>query len=174
MINTEVTIKKATILDASVIAKISIETFIETFAAQNTKENMNLFLNECFNLEAVKSELLDDKTHIFMTFLKDELVAYTKIREETHSDFSSSKAIEIARIYVLKKYHSKKIGATLMKYIFDYAKQNKFEIVWLGVWEFNPKAIAFYKRWGFEVFGQHIFTLGTDDQNDLLMKKTII
>ena len=46
--------------------------------------------------------------------------------------------------------------------------------IWLGVWEENNKAIAFYKRHGFEVFGSHPFKLGGDLQRDLLMKRLLI
>ena len=55
----------------------------------------------------------------------------------------------------------------------EYAAKNKFDTIWLGVWEHNQKAIEFYKKWGFEVFGKYIFVLGNDPQNDLLMKKEI-
>jgi len=54
------------------------------------------------------------------------------------------------------------------------AAKEGFKTVWLGVWEHNPKAIAFYEKWGFEKFGAHSFMLGTDAQTDLLMKKNLI
>ena len=173
MANLNLNIKKASLSDADIISKISVETFIETFAKQNTEQNMDLFLKECFNVEAVKKELLNPEISYFLAYSNNELVGYTKICTAAHADFNTENALEIARIYVLKAYQSKKVGAALMKFIMDYAQINKFEIVWLGVWEFNPKAISFYERWGFEVFGNHIFRLGTDDQNDLLMKKRI-
>jgi ribosomal protein S18 acetylase RimI-like enzyme len=45
--------------------------------------------------------------------------------------------------------------------------------LWLGVWEENTKAIAFYKKNGFVVFDTHIFRLGEEVQTDYLMKKQI-
>jgi ribosomal protein S18 acetylase RimI-like enzyme len=55
----------------------------------------------------------------------------------------------------------------------QFARENNSKWVWLGVWENNERAIAFYKRWGFERFNEHIFMLGNDAQTDWLMKKSI-
>ncbi len=55
----------------------------------------------------------------------------------------------------------------------DIAKQKQKQIIWLGVWEKNQRAIDFYHKWGFEKFGEQNFLLGTDLQTDLLMKKEL-
>lgn len=170
----ELVIKKAEFRDAVVLEKISVETFRETFAAQNTKEDMDLFFKECFNLDAIKKELSDADITYYMAFLGEELTGYVKVRENSHPDLTSKNSLEIARIYVYEKYHGKKAGAALIKFVIDLALKNKFDVLWLGVWEHNPKAIEFYRRWGFELFGSHIFRLGTDDQNDLLMCKYLV
>jgi ribosomal protein S18 acetylase RimI-like enzyme len=41
--------------------------------------------------------------------------------------------------------------------------------IWLGVWERNGRALAFYRKFGFEVFGDHVFQFGRDPQRDLIM-----
>ena len=38
--------------------------------------------------------------------------------------------------------------------------------VWLGVWERNPRAIAFYSKMGFTQVGNHAFYVGPDCQTD--------
>jgi ribosomal protein S18 acetylase RimI-like enzyme len=171
--NSELLIRKAHIEDALALEKISVDTFIEAFASQNTKEDMDLFLKMCFNLSAIKNEISDIDIGYYMAFLEDKLIGYVKIKKASHSSFIDLNSLEISRIYVYEQYHNKKIGSALMQFVIDYAKANKFKIVWLGVWEHNPKAIEFYKRWGFEVFGEHVFILGNDPQNDLLMKKDL-
>ena len=169
--NSELIIRKAQAGDAAALEKISVDTFIETFAAQNTKEDMDMFLKECFNSEAIKREIADKDTEYHMALLDNKLAGYVKFRRDSHEDLKNSKCIEISRIYVYEAFQSKKIGAALMKFVIDQAKAAGMEIIWLGVWEFNPKAIQFYEKWGFKVFGKHVFRLGTDDQNDLLMCK---
>lgn len=43
------------------------------------------------------------------------------------------------------------------------------DVVWLGVWERNARAIAFYKKYGFVERGEHVFLLGHDRQRDIVM-----
>jgi ribosomal protein S18 acetylase RimI-like enzyme len=66
-----------------------------------------------------------------------------------------------------------KIGKALMEKALQIAQDQHYEVVWLGVWEKNTRAIEFYKKWGFKKFSSHIFRLGTEDQTDLLMKKDL-
>ena len=56
-----------------------------------------------------------------------------------------------------------------MAAVLSAAAQANCDHVWLGVWERNPKAIAFYRKFGFEVIGEHRFVLGRDPQRDLVM-----
>jgi ribosomal protein S18 acetylase RimI-like enzyme len=65
------------------------------------------------------------------------------------------------------------IGAALMRAVLDAARRNGRKTLWLGVWERNARAIAFYERWGFEVVGEHVFRLGSDEQTDLIMERAV-
>ena len=42
---------------------------------------------------------------------------------------------------------------------------------WLGVWEHNPRAIAFYRKWGFTPVGEHCFAVGDDPQRDVILER---
>lgn len=82
-------------------------------------------------------------------------------------------ALEIARLYVLKDKIGTGVGKGLMISSIDIAKQKSKQVIWLGVWEKNARAIDFYTKWGFEKFGEQEFLLGNDLQNDWLMKKEL-
>ena len=88
-------------------------------------------------------------------------------------EFEGKDAIEIVRIYSINTYLGTGVGQQLMRQSIFLAKKMKKEIVWLGVWEKNPRAIAFYTKWGFEKFAEHDFVLGDDVQRDWLMMKKI-
>jgi diamine N-acetyltransferase len=169
-----INIRKATLADAELITRLSSETFHETFALLNTEEDMKKYLAEKFNLEAVSKELEDSKTMFYLAFSDEESAGYTKLRSNQHpASLKADKAMEVERLYVRKKFQKQKIGAALMQKGIEHAKENGCDVIWLGVWENNISSIEFYKRWGFETFGSHIFRLGTDDQTDLLMKKDL-
>lgn len=99
---------------------------------------------------------------------------YAKVRnQKTVEALDHLKALEIERLYAVKDWIGKGIGSKLMQHCLDYAFQQGYDVVWLGVWEHNPRAIQFYKQWGFEKFGEHVFMLGSDAQTDHLMKKNL-
>ena len=169
-----VKISVAELSDAEVIVDLSRKTFFDTFASKNTKEDMDKYLDEKFSLNVVRSELNDPSTVFFLASINEEPIGYSKSKQnKIPAAADNDNALEIERLYVSKDHQNKKIGAILLKENIKHAEKKTLDTVWLGVWEHNPKAIEFYKRWGFEVFDKHIFVLGNDPQNDLLMRKQI-
>ncbi|HXS38103.1 MAG TPA: GNAT family N-acetyltransferase [Flavipsychrobacter sp.] len=169
-----VSIRLANINDVETLHNLSITTFRDTFAHANKKEYMDQYIAEAMSIEQLTKELNDEGNKFFLAYIHDNLVGYTKMRTiETPQELKDRNPIEIERIYVLKEYHNKKVGAALMDHCINYAINNNYDIIWLGVWEHNYKAVDFYKRWGFTLFGSHIFMLGPDAQTDVLMKKEL-
>ena len=83
------------------------------------------------------------------------------------------RALEIERIYVNSEFQGRKIGQLLLSKAISLANEQHLKQIWLGVWEYNPKAIKFYERNGFQEFDKHIFKLGDDEQTDILMRLTL-
>lgn len=149
------------------------ETFEYTFAKDNTEENMKAYLAKSFNTEKVKEEIIEMDSQFFLALLGDVPVGYARMRKNNELDEFSGSAVELERIYVIRKVLGKKIGAALLQACLEYAQQKGFAWVWLGVWEHNKKAQQFYSKWGFKKFGEKPFQLGDDPQVDWLMKKRI-
>ena len=84
------------------------------------------------------------------------------------------KAFEIERIYVLKEFLGKQVGQALYNKALQLAKDRKATYLWLGVWENNARALAFYKKNELVEFDKHIFVLGEDKQTDILMKLNLL
>ena len=170
-----ITIRIATKKDAELIADMSRQTFYETFAAENTKENMDKFMNEQFTRETLIEEVGAGNNIFLLAFDGEQPVGYARIRENNNPpSLGTANAIEIARIYAATHAIGKGIGKVLVQKCIEIAKAGSRELVWLGVWEKNQRAIEFYKKWGFEKFAEHDFILGNDVQKDWLMKKKII
>ncbi len=156
------------------LTELSTTTFTDSFSAQNTEADLFLYLSSHLNRERLYSELADEQNKFFLAVLDEQPIGYLKLSESKPGRQSLTMlSIEIERLYVRKEFHDKKIGAALMQYAIDFALANSFLLIWLGVWEKNQKAILFYKKWGFEIFGDHIFMLGNDAQTDLLMRKEL-
>jgi ribosomal protein S18 acetylase RimI-like enzyme len=101
-------------------------------------------------------------------------VGYVKLRDgKKPEEIENQSALEIARLYSVTSMIGKGVGRLLMEKSLETARALQKEVVWLGVWEKNQRAIDFYRRFGFEKFSQCNFLLGNDLQRDWLMKKEL-
>lgn len=164
-------IRKATIADLETIQSISQKTFMETFAAMNTPENIDNYNQQSFNLEQLTSEINNPDSQYYLAFSESEAVGYLKINfGKAQTEEGKENSLEIQRIYVLQAFHGKKLGQLLVDKAIAVAQQTAVDYIWLGVWEENHRALQFYNKNGFVVFDKHIFTMGNDQQTDLLMQ----
>jgi len=170
----DLTVRYATNNDATLIADISRQTFYETFAAENRKEDMDKFLREQFTKGKLIMEVGNMENIFLLAYSGDVVAGYAKLREAKEPEkLKNVKTMEIARIYAMPNMIGKGVGNLLMKTSISIAKEKGKEVIWLGVWEKNIRAIDFYKKWGFEKFDVSDFLLGDDLQCDWLMKKKI-
>jgi diamine N-acetyltransferase len=169
-----ITIRVATTDDVEAIVSLGIRTFRDTFDEVNTAEDMMMYLNSTFTLKRITEEISERGSSFFLAEQESEIIGYARVRSsEKPAGLGDEKAIEIERLYADKRFLGKRVGYLLMSECLQYARDNNAKWVWLGVWESNERAIAFYKRWGFEKFGDHVFLLGKDPQTDWLMKKNM-
>jgi ribosomal protein S18 acetylase RimI-like enzyme len=166
-----VSIRGATSGDVKLLQDIGIQTFYDTFAEVNTKADMDQYLEKNFSDDQVILELADTDNLFFIAESNGQPAGYAKLRKgTTPPELERANAIELERLYVAKEFLGKRVGQALMDRCLSKAREENFNTVWLGVWEHNHRAIAFYKKCGFEKFGAHAFVLGTDLQTDHMMK----
>jgi GNAT superfamily N-acetyltransferase len=169
-----VTIREAGVADAVLIADLSRQTFDETFAAQNTKADMNMFLAEQFTRGRLILEVGKPHLYFFLAYVANEVAGYLKLSDKTPpAVISCTNALEIARIYVVQSYVGKGVGKALIEKSIEIAGNLGKKTLYLGVWEKNKKAIDFYTAWGFTKCGEQDFLLGEDLQKDWLMEKIL-
>jgi ribosomal protein S18 acetylase RimI-like enzyme len=162
---------KVTLNDIDKLQKIGRQTFFETYAASNTEDDMQKYLDENFSIEKLTSELNDQNAEFYFATLNNNVIGYLKLNcGQSQTELRDNNTLEIERIYVLQQFHGKKIGQILFDKALQVAKQKNADCIWLGVWEENPRAINFYKKNGFVEFDKHIFKLGNDEQTDIMMK----
>lgn len=167
-------IQRATFSDAELIADMSRETFYDTFAPYNTPANMDKFMSQQFARESLIQEVEEQQGYFFIAYENDRPAGYVRLRDgESYEAFGGKPSLEIARIYLVQSIIGKGIGSTLMRYCMDEAARMNREVIWLGVWEKNERAIRFYQKWGFIKFGEHDFWLGDDRQTDWMMMREV-
>lgn len=169
-----IVISKAGIQDLKQLQEISTETFVQTFAEVNTKEDMEKYLSEHLSLSKLSAELNNAESDFYFAQLNDQVIGYLKTNSgAAQTELKEADGLEVERIYVLKEFKGKNVGQVLLDKAITVAHDQKAAYIWLGVWEENYRAIRFYEKNGFSVFDKHIFKLGNDEQTDLMMKRVL-
>lgn len=161
--------------EATLLQAISIETYTDTFGEYNTQADMAAYLAEAYDVQRLSKELINPESAFFWALEHEEIVGYLKLNTgKAQSEEMPEDHLEIERIYVRPPYKKKGIGTHLMNWALNQAKLQEKAAVWLGVWEHNEPAQAFYRKHGFIRQGQHVFYMGDDAQIDhILVKKSM-
>ncbi|KQT16918.1 GNAT family acetyltransferase [Chryseobacterium sp. Leaf404] len=167
----EIIVEKISKNDVNLLQEIGRKTFSETFSADNTEEGMQQYLDESFSTDKLNSELDDENSEFYFAKYNNEIIGYLKINTgSSQTENKGENSLEIERIYVSKDFHGKKVGQILYEKAIEIARKKNVDYAWLGAWEKNERAIAFYKKNGFMEFDKHIFKLGYEEQTDIMMK----
>ena len=165
-----VLIRPAKLSDAASLAAIAEQTFRETFAADNSAENINLYCAQKFSAQIQGEEVSDPQLVTLLAEIAGELVGFAQLRlAHAMACVKGDRPAELRRIYISSKWHGRGVANELMRAVHAAAANAGSACLWLGVWERNLKAIAFYRKCGFSVVGDHVFLLGQDQQRDLIM-----
>ena len=174
MTTTEVVrIRRAEPQDAAALAELATRTFRDTFGADNRPEDLEAHLAGAYGETTQLRELLAADVRTLVAVNEGKLVAFAQIREEGVPGFVTTAApVELWRFYVDRPWHGQGVAQRLMRAVLDQARAMGAGSVWLGVWEHNPRALAFYRKFGFVAVGVHEFLLRQDRQNDVVMVLT--
>ncbi|MBC7899551.1 MAG: GNAT family N-acetyltransferase [Saprospiraceae bacterium] len=173
----QIHIRQATPDDAKLLTELSYTTFWDAFAhhPKNAPSDLAHYMCQAFSLEQIIEELNDTKNLFLLAEIEGELAGYAKlIFDNIEPGIAAEKPVELSRLYSHQKFLGKGVGQALMSACFENAKDKGCDVMWLGVWEFNPRAQRFYEKHGFYEVGKHTFQLGADPQTDLLMQKEIL
>ncbi|HEX5971626.1 MAG TPA: GNAT family N-acetyltransferase [Gemmatimonadaceae bacterium] len=170
-------IRRATPADAATLAAFAEAAFADTFAADNTPGDMAVYLAGAFGEAKQREELTDRSRVVLLAERGGALAGYAMLNDATAPAGATSvalaNAMEIARLYAGRRWIGTGVGAALMQHCLDLAASRGREWIWLGVWERNARAIAFYARWGFSDVGAQSFQLGADRQTDRIMARRL-
>lgn len=170
----EVTVRRIGPEALAELQSISRRTFSETFALHNTQADLDAYLRERLGGDRLARELGDPDSFFFFATVDGAVAGYMKLnRGAAQTEAQGDDAMELERLYVDRAFHGRGVAPLLLEAGIALASASGFGRLWLGVWEENARAIAFYEKHGFATFGEHVFQLGSDAQRDLLMQCTL-
>ena len=167
-------IRMATAHDAEMLRDLGSRIFVDTFAEANTQENMESYLATAFSLPQVRREIDDASSKVLISEIKGGPIGYARLHAgPSPAEIVAQRPLELARLYIDHTQHGTGVAAMMMQRCVDVAREGDHDVLWLGVWEHNPRAQAFYRKWQFEKVGAQSFWLGDDEQTDWLMSRAI-
>jgi diamine N-acetyltransferase len=156
------------------LVEFAARIYYQTFASSNTPDNMQAYLDTAFTLPQFKAELNDPRAIFVLAEVEGRLAGYAKLLpEEAPECIHGDAPIEIVRFYVDLPWHGSGLASALMELCLGEVEQRGFKTIYLGVWERNFRAQAFYRKWNFVRAGEHIFQMGADPQTDWWMIRRI-
>lgn len=170
------TIRKAGPEDAELLAELAHVTFRDTFAdhPKNAPDDLADYMRRAFSREQISFELSDERNIFLLAEIDDEPAGYARIIiDHIEPGITAERPVELNRLYSHQEFLGRGVGQALMNACLEQAKEKDRDVMWLGVWEYNPRALRFYEKNGFRVVGEHVFQLGADAQTDLLMQKDL-
>ena len=172
----EINIRRIGIDDVAALSVLARKTFYDTFTGTCSEDDMEGFLDEFYSEAALGKELVDEEMFFFFAEADGVPVAYLQFKEtyDNFPEIKKWKALELKRIYVLSEFQGKGIAQKLMDFFLNFAAEEKYEAVWLGVWEHNVRAQKFYEKYGFADSGHtHDFPIGNTPQTDKWLWKIL-
>jgi len=172
-------IRPANVSDAGALSQLAASTFVETFGRENTVEDMARYVAEAFTTEQQAAEIADPGGVVLVAeHFSDsgdaELLGYAHlVSGDVPASVRGTAPIELKRLYVARAWHGRGVAQLLMHAAIEAARARGAQTLWLGVWERNPRAVAFYAKHGFVRVGEHTFVLGGDAQTDWLFARPV-
>ena len=167
-------IRRAHTADAVALSAFARRTFIETFGEHNRAEDMDVYLARTYSATKQLAELAEENVVTLVSESEGALNAFAQLRRgPAPSCVTGPQPIEVVRFYVDSACQGRGLAHELMQAVFETARALGAQTIWLGVWERNDRAIAFYRKLGFATVGSQPFVLGTDVQTDHVMMRTV-
>lgn len=115
--------------------RLSLETFKETFEAENKKEDLLAYLKQKMSIRQLKKELNNPFSSFFFATHKKQMAGYLKLNFDNAQteNVLNNQAFEIERIYLLKEYQNKGLGTELFEAAIQIGKEKRYRMLWLGV-----------------------------------------
>lgn len=165
----ELRIRRGVATDAGMLAEFAAQCFTQTFAADNRPEDLYTFLQSAYGEPQQRRELGDPDWITLLACQADALVGYAQVARSSPPACVPRGAVELVRFYLETGAHGRGVAQKLMAKAFAAGRELDATRIWLGVWERNPRAIAFYRKCGFIDVGSKDFLVGRDLQRDRVM-----
>lgn len=174
MTGPDLAIRRARISEAEALARLMERSFRDAFGAANSPEHLAAHVARSYGAEIQRREIADPALTVLVAETGGQLCGYAQLRDaEAPPEVTGPKPIQLWRFYLDQAWLGKGVAQALMASVKQEARAQGAGTLWLGVWEENPRGIAFYRKVGFSEVGRFVFHVGDDPQRDLIMSHSL-
>lgn len=169
-----VTLRRANAADLAWLLPLAKRIFCETFEAHYQPHHFWGYVDRAYAPEVWQAELANPDYHYVGAWVGEQPIGYLKLSSDYRPEvLEGQHLLEVAKLYVDQRYHGQGVAQRLMEHALSYAEEHGFDGLWLGVWEHNHRAMAFYRKYGFEIVGTHPFEMGAGlVEDDFVMRRS--
>lgn len=164
-----ITIRRCVPADAADLSKLAQRSFFDTFHDTCSASDMAGFLERHYSEGQLRQELEDADDYTFFAIVDGMPAGYLRMLA-LRPPFDMGHeypALELNRLYIDKHFIGQGVAQALMRFFGEFAAAGQYRYLWLGVWEHNYRAQAFYRKYGFSNTGHtHPFPVGETPQTD--------
>jgi ribosomal protein S18 acetylase RimI-like enzyme len=167
----EVTIRPASTADAALLAELAPRLFRQTYEHQVSAADLDAFVDDGLDPRRMQAELADPDVRTLLVERDGRAIGYAQVRRRPLSTEAPAPhaEVELARLYLDRAWHGRGVAEVLLARVNELALDLGARFVWLGVWERNGRAVAFYEKHGFKTVGMQEFRLGSQSHQDKIM-----
>jgi diamine N-acetyltransferase len=170
----ELSIRRARPSEAEALAGLMERSFRDAFGPANKPEHLAAHVARSYGAEIQRKEIADPSLIVLVAETKGSLCGYAQLREGDYPlEVTGPRPIQLWRFYLDQAWLGKGVAQALMEAVKQEARSRGARTLWLGVWEENPRGIAFYRKVGFSDVGKFLFHVGDDPQQDLIMTHSL-
>ncbi|KAF7957213.1 hypothetical protein EAE96_002803 [Botrytis aclada] len=170
-------LRNAQLDDAAQVAKLGSFVFSATFGHSVEPHQLQTYLDESYSITATTADISNPQKDMIVATKEgnEDIIAFALLTRGTSEPCIQhlQNAVELQRIYVHPSTHGQGVGKLLADRLENMARDQKFQYMWLGVWEENHQAMKAYEKWGYKKVGEHDFTIGQIVQTDYVLLKQL-
>jgi ribosomal protein S18 acetylase RimI-like enzyme len=161
-------IRRGLVSDAAALAAFAARTFAEAFGDETGADDLRAHLAATYRPDLQARELADPTVITLLALQDARIVAYAQVRLNPTAPgcVTLPDAVEVQRFYAERAVHGTGLTTRLLRHALDAARELGGRYAWLGVWERNARAMAFYRKAGFVEIGSTKYVVGSDRQTD--------
>lgn len=156
--------------DIPALATLAADAFRDTYRDIDADDDIESYVAEHFNHAELARQLADPASTMLLAAAADRLLGYAQVRVvEAPACVTGPAPVELKRLYLCVAAKGQGLGARLMRAVQAEARRLERQTLWLGVYDRNVHAVAFYQRFGFVTVGSKAFEFGGEIYMDPVM-----